>query len=171
MLRLARRALSGRMRYARRRVGLIYDERTFDVPLPGAARVDFWCADALALPFRDATFGTAVSLNLIDCLMSPLDHLKSLRDIVRPGGAAIVATPFDWQPSATPVEAWLGGHSPRGAAGGRSELVLRSLLGGDHPLAIEGLSLLDEARGLDWNVRLHERSSMRYAVDVFALGR
>jgi SAM-dependent methyltransferase len=172
MLRVARRALmEGTIRYARRRVGLVYDERQFPVALEGKERVDFWCADVMALPFREASFGLASSLNLIDCVSNPLDHLKSIRDIVRPGGGAIVATPFDWSAAATTPGSWLGGHSPRGPARGRSEHVLRSLLGGDHPAAIQGLALVAEEDRLEWPVRLHDRSILRYLVDLIVLSR
>lgn len=167
MLRVARRALrEGRVTYARRRSGLVYEERIFSVPRAGGD-VALFCADALALPFRPGTFGLATSFNLVDCLVSPLDHLRGLDSVLRARGALALATPFDWAPTATPVEAWLGGHSPRGPAGGRPEAVLAALLGGDHPVAVAGLSLIEHVRGLDWFVRLHDRAVMRYDVDLF----
>lgn len=171
MLRVARRALrEGRVNYARRRSGLVYEERAFQVPRLGAD----WtlvCADALALPFRPGTFSLATSMNLIDCLPSPLDHLRSLEQVLAPGAGLALATPFDWAPSTTPVEAWLGGHSPRGPAQGRPEAVLAALLGGDHPVAVAGLELLERADGLEWSVRLHDRAVMRYDVDLFLARR
>jgi SAM-dependent methyltransferase/uncharacterized protein YbaR (Trm112 family) len=172
MLRMARRAvLEGHVRYARRRGGLVYEERGFDVPTDARARVDFWCADVLALPFSPGTFGFVNSLNLLDCLQSPLDHLKSVRDLLRPGGGALIATPFDWSPAATAPESWVGGHSPYGTARGSSEQILRSLLGGDHPAAISGIRVVDEVDGLPWLIRLHERSTVEYGVDLFVLAR
>jgi SAM-dependent methyltransferase len=172
MLRVAASALrEGRVRYPLRRVGLVYEERTVDVPADGSDRVDFWCADVLALPFGSETFDLAASINLIDCLQSPHDHLTSLRDVIRPGGGALVASPFDWSPGATSIEAWIGGHSPYDERQGRSENVLRSLIGGDHPSAVDGLEIIDEIDGLEWPVRLHDRSVMHYRVDLFVLGR
>jgi SAM-dependent methyltransferase len=172
MLRAAAQALrTGRVSYPLRRVGLVYEERSVDVPRDGAERVDFWCADALALPFRPETFDLAASLNLIDTVQSPLDHLTSLRHILRPGGGALVSSPFDWSPSATSVEAWVGGHSPYDEREGRSENVLRSLIGGDHPAKVDGLEVIDEIDGLEWPIRLHDRSVMQYRVDLFVLGR
>lgn len=172
MLRVAASALhAGQVRYPLRRVGLVYEERMVDVPREGADRVDFWCADVLALPFGSETFDVATSINLIDCVQSPLDHLTSLRDVVRPGGGAMVASPFDWSPSATGIEAWIGGHSPYDERRGRSENVLRSLIGGDHPAKVDGLEIIEEIDGLEWPVRLHDRSVMHYRVDLFVLGR
>jgi SAM-dependent methyltransferase len=169
MLRVARSALAQRVTYRRRIAGLAYEERSFEVALPGRERVDFWCADALALPFREATFGLAASLNFLDCVASPLDHLRSLGEVVQPGGAVLLSTPFDWAPGATPVEAWIGGRSSRGPS--RGEDALRAVLSGDQPSAVLGLRLLDEVRGLEWPLRLHERSTARYVVDLFVLGR
>jgi len=172
MLRLASAALrEGQVRYPLRRVGMVYEERTMEFRPEGADRVDFWCADAQALPFHAETFDFAASLNLIDSVGSPIDHLKSVREVVRSGGGALVATPFDWNPSVTQIEAWMGGHSPYDDRRGRSENVLRSLIGGDHPVAVDGLELIDEIDGLEWPVRLHDRSVMQYRVDLFVLGR
>lgn len=172
MLRLAGAALrAGRLRYPLRRVGMVYEERSVEFQPDGADRVDFWCADAQALPFAPETFDLATSLNLIDSVGSPIDHLKSLREVVRSGGGALVASPFDWNPSVTQIEAWIGGHSPYDERRGRSENVLRSLIGGDHPAAVDGLELLDEIDGVEWPVRLHDRSVMHYRVDLFVLGR
>jgi SAM-dependent methyltransferase/uncharacterized protein YbaR (Trm112 family) len=172
MLRVARRALfEGRVRYARRRGGLLYEERSFEVPRVDPSRVALICADALALPFSAGQFRLVTSFNLLDCVPSPLDHLKGMRDVLQLGGALIVACPFDWSPAATSVEAWIGGHSPRGPVGGDPAAVLRQILGGDHPVAVKELALTDELRGLEWLIRLHDRSLMRYAVDVFIAER
>lgn len=78
MLRLAASVLrQGTVSYPRRRVGLIYDRRRFHVQFQNTADVDFWACDATALPFGPGTFASAVSLNVLDCVYSPLDLLKS----------------------------------------------------------------------------------------------
>ena len=166
MLRAARAILArGEVRYPRRRLGLVYEERCFPFPVEGADRIDFWCADALALPFRPATFGLAVSLNLVDCVGAPVEQLRGLGEVLRPSGAALVSTPFDWNPTATPPETWLGGRSPR--AVWKGEEVLASMLG-KPPL--ERLALLQSVPGVEWTLRLHDRSTARYVVDLFVLG-
>lgn len=172
MLRVAARTLrTGRVVYPRRRVGLVYDRRDFAVDLPDAERVDFWLADALALPFPSATFSYISALNLLDCVDSPPTLLGGLASVLRPGGRAALCTPYDWSPAATPVEAWLGGHSQRSPEGGSSERALRALLDPEDPRYCgEGLRVIGEAEA-DWRVRLHARSEMRYAVDVLALER
>jgi SAM-dependent methyltransferase/uncharacterized protein YbaR (Trm112 family) len=160
MLRVASRALrSGRIRYPRRRVGVVYDRREFDVDLAGAERVDFWHCDVTALPLAQGSFPRAMSLNLIDCLPDPRAHLQAIRQVLSEGGQALLSTPFDWSTVATPIEAWIGGHSQRGPEAGDSRVALHALLGqGDLGLAVRA-----EAESLPWQVRIHERSIMHYA--------
>lgn len=164
MLRLAQRVLhDGCVRYSRRRVGIVYDRREFQVDFPSSDRVDFWACDALTLPFADSSFELAVAMNVLDAVASPLDFLKAVRNAVRANGRAILTTPYDWTPGVTPPEAWIGGHSQRGPDAGASEPFLRSLLTpGAHPQSVEGLELLAEA-DVPWHTRLHDRSTVSYA--------
>jgi SAM-dependent methyltransferase/uncharacterized protein YbaR (Trm112 family) len=168
MLRVASSALrDGVARYPLRRVGLVYDRREAPVRLPGMDRVDFWACDALALPFADDAFALATSLNVLDCVPVPRDHLATLGRVLVPGGRALIATPYDWSPTATPVESWLGGHSQRGEERGSSEAMLRTLLTpGAHPSSVPSLRLAAEAEGLPWRVRIHDRYTATYSVHL-----
>lgn len=159
----------GRARYPRRRIGLVYDRADFPVHFPGSERVDFWACDAAALPFAPATFGAAVALNLLDCVPSPRDLLASVCAAVRPGGTALFTTPYDWSPAATPVEAWLGGHSQRGETRGAAEPLLRSLLTpGSHPQSLAGVGIVTENDDIAWQVRAHDRGIMTYRLHAVA---
>jgi SAM-dependent methyltransferase/uncharacterized protein YbaR (Trm112 family) len=173
MLRMASGVLrQGRARYPRRRVGIVYDRRDFPVSFPNAEAVDFWLCDATDLPFPEGTFAAVVGLNVLDCVSDPHGLLASLPRLLRLGGKAILSTPYDWSPRATPLGSWIGGHSQRGGHGGASEPVLRSLLTpGAHPASIEGLRILGEETSLPWRVRMHERSSVEYRVDLVAVER
>jgi len=168
MLQLAARAMrEGEVRYGRRRVGLVYDERSFPVRFERSKNVDFWACDAQSLPFPARSFSLATSMNLLDCVPSPYDHLVSLSRVLKEGARAVVSSPYDWAAGATPIEGWVGGHSQRGPEGGSSEAALRALLApSGHPAAIQGLLLVAEAASRPWLVRVHERSSMRYAVHL-----
>jgi hypothetical protein len=96
--------------------------------------------------------------------------LKEVGRILKPNGGAIVSAPYDWNVNATPVEAWLGGHSQRSESQGASEITLRSLLaGGEHPYAIQELELVSESEAVEWNLRLHDRSFMNYLVHLLVV--
>jgi SAM-dependent methyltransferase/uncharacterized protein YbaR (Trm112 family) len=160
MLRVASQVLrEQRVRYPRRRVGLVYERRDFAAPLPARELVDFWCCDAAALPFADTTFAVASSINVLDCVTSPRDALAELARVMRSQGSVAIATPYDWAPTATPVEHWLGGHSQRGTHGGAPEPVLRALTSTHFAITAE-----DER--VPWRVRLHDRSAVDYAVHL-----
>jgi SAM-dependent methyltransferase len=172
MLQLAARAMrEGEIRYDRRRVGLVYERRSFAIRFPRAENVDFWACDAQALPLPARAFSLAVSMNLLDCLASPYDHLVALSRALAPGASAVLTSPYDWSPGATPIESWIGGHSQRGPEGGSSEAAIRALIApsgrpGAHPSAISGLELAAEVASRPWLVRVHDRSLMRYAVHL-----
>jgi SAM-dependent methyltransferase/uncharacterized protein YbaR (Trm112 family) len=162
MLRLAGDVLRDRrVRYPRRRIGLVYDTREFQVAFPDRQLVDFWACDATALPLHDETFAAVSALNTLDCVGSPIDLLDRIAAVLIPGGKLLMASPYDWSASATAVEAWLGGHSQRGDDAGAAEPLLRRLLtpGGDYNIG--GLKLLAE-RDVAWHVRMHQRSIVRY---------
>jgi SAM-dependent methyltransferase/uncharacterized protein YbaR (Trm112 family) len=162
VIRLAARALQdGRVRYPRRRIGMVYDMRDFAVTLADPEKLDFWVCDALALPFREESFGLATGLNLLDCLSSPMTGLAAVGRVLRPGGQAILASPYDWSPSVTPPEQWVGGHSQRADHQGSAEPLMRRALSAENPSS-GGLRLTAERADIPWQVRVHDRAIMRY---------
>ena len=166
MLRLARKALiHGEMTYPRRRIGLVYDRRCFDVPNDGADRVDFWVMDAMALPFPDGRFGTISGLNVLDCVPDPRAVLVGIGNALGPDGTAVLATPYDWSANATQPQGWIGGHSQRGIGRGAGEPLLRGLL---TPNGGTGLQLAAEIEDFAWHVRLHDRSRVSYSTHLIA---
>ncbi len=172
-LRLAQRVLhESRVSYLRRSLGMLYERRAFDVTLEGRDRVDFWMMDALnpCVGTDDAGVGTlanVVALNVLDCVTSPLGLLQRMVGVLRGGGKLTVATPFDWSAGVTPVEAWIGGHSPRGFAAGQSdELLVKLLTPGGHVASIAGVEVEKDLRQVAWQVRVHERSLMRYVLQM-----
>ncbi len=173
MLQVAARALrAGEVRYPRRRVGLVHDERAFPVRFRRPDLVDFWVCDAQDPPFPGGAFSMVTSLNLLDCLPSPHEHLASLARVLAPAARAVIATPYDWSPGATPIEGWLGGHSQRGPQAGESAVVLRSLLTpGAHPASVEGLEMVAEVESVPWRVRLHDRSMVEYGTHLLVAER
>ncbi len=172
LLRLAQRVLhQGVVQYDRRRIGIVYDQRRFDANLSGCERVDFWAADALALPLPADAADLAVALNLLDCVEQPSRLLAGLAEAVRPGGVILLATPFDWSTRATPMETWVGGHSQRGSGAGSGEAFLHQLLTpGAHEQSIADIRITARA-DTDWQTRLHDRATINYRTHLVALTR
>ncbi|MEQ8710447.1 MAG: methyltransferase domain-containing protein [Rhodospirillales bacterium] len=151
--------------YPRRRIGLVYDRRQFDVSLGGTDLVDFWVADATVLPFRAASFALTVALNSTDSVASPADLVQGLARITKPDGWLVLATPYDWSPAVTRTESWIGGHSQRAEDRGAAEPRLRALL------SESGWTITDELPRQPWATRLHDRSSVDYAVHLIVARR
>jgi SAM-dependent methyltransferase len=168
MLQMAGLIMSSRTAtYGRRQVGIVFERRNFPVDFPQMENVDFWACDVTNLPFADATMALGTSLNLLDCVSSPYDHLRELTRVLKPNGSALLSTPYDWSAYATAVESWIGGHSQRANNQGRSADILRSLFAeGGHPYAMGGLSLAAEEDNIPWTLRLHDRSFMTYFVHL-----
>ncbi len=173
MLRVAERLRrQGRAAVPVRRVGVVFDRREVTMPdLPGE-RVSFWCCDAAALPFADAAFDGALSLNVLDCVQSPVGHLVELGRVLAPRARALLASPYDWTPTATPLAEWLGGHSQRASSHGSSAAELRRVLSRDAAAGIDtGLVVVAERDRVPWRVYTNERATMDYAVDLLCLER
>jgi ubiquinone/menaquinone biosynthesis C-methylase UbiE/uncharacterized protein YbaR (Trm112 family) len=168
MLRLASTMLRTKhISYPRRRTGIVYDRREFEVQFSKLELVDFWACDALALPFSDERFARTVGMNVLDSVGSPQSLLSSIARVLQPDGNALLACPYDWTATVTPIEAWIGGHSQRNQAAGECAPWLRQLLSGANASHTEpALHLVNELDGLPWTVRLHDRSSMHYRVHL-----
>ena len=152
LLRLARQAQAGTVAYERRSMGLAYDARRFAVVLPGRDGVDFWCCDAAALPFTPVT-ERVLALNVLDCVPDPAALLRSIAATLVPGGALLLATPFDWAQRATPAAQWVAGPEPLAAL-----------------LATTGFTVVGQGTH-DWHTRLHDRASVRYCSHLVAASR
>lgn len=167
MLKAARRiAVAGTLRHSIRRSGVVYDQRDEAIDPAGRALVDFWYADATALPLpSDATDG-AISLNLLDSVSQPLGHLAELGRVLAPTGRAVIATPYDWTAAVTPLEHWLGGHSQRGGVRGSSPATVRHILTMAARPDAPALALDGERADVTWTLDIHERAKITYALDM-----
>ena len=171
MLRLAHRILrEGIVRYPYKRGGIVYEHREFPVQFHNQESVDFWACDGLALPFSTPTFNTVMSLNLLDCVKHPQKLLVAVRNLLKIDGFGVLTCPYDWSAAVTPFEAWLGGHSQRGTHRGRSDSIMKTLLGDEsHPQYIDQLDLVAELCEYPWRLRLHDRSTVEYKTHVVAV--
>ncbi len=176
MLRIAQWVIrTGLAKYPLRREGLVYDHQEVQIsPMARAHahRVDFWCCDALALPIASRSVAACVALNTLDSVASPVGLLAELARVTQTKGRVLLASPFDWNASVTPVENWLGGHSQRAEHAGESARVLAMLLSnGDD--STRGVGVLAQLRVLarddmDWAVRLHARATTIYKTHLLA---
>lgn len=174
MLRPAARLLRGEgITLPCRRTGVVYGPRSCHLAAEhlqrGAERLDFWACDGLDLPFGEETFAAIGALNVLDCLASPIDGLRQMGRALHPAGRLWMCSPYDWSSGATPFEGWLGGHSDRGLDGGLSERRLRALLA--EPSLGLGLEIASYGADLPWRLRLHDRSTMDYVVDLLILAK
>ncbi len=149
----------GELSYPHRRLGLHFERRRQSIALPSAERVDFWVADALALPFRSASIAMAVAMNVLDCVNDPARLLWEMTRVLAAGGGAAVVTPFDWAAHATPPAAWIDGPPALNA-------LLAQINAGTQQAGLGALQLTGPGVEMDWQVRLHDRASMHYAAHL-----
>jgi SAM-dependent methyltransferase len=173
MLRVAEKVRrQGRAVFPLRRVGIVFDRCDFPVPNLPRQHVSFWCCDVAALPFDNGIFDGALSLNVLDSIQSPLGHLMEMGRVLAAGARALLSSPYDWSPTATPLAHWLGGHSQRTASGGSSVAELRRILSIDAAAGVDtGLLITGERDRVPWRVYANERASMDYAVHLLSLQR
>ncbi|MFZ2447650.1 MAG: methyltransferase domain-containing protein [Syntrophobacteraceae bacterium] len=131
-IRTAREILgAGRLVFRVLDEGRIRSER--EIILPEAWRtqnVEFIVADAHALPFRSGAFTCVASLNLVDKVPGPLDHVLETNRVARSRGAQLlISDPFSWSEEVSPPENWLGGMESGEFAGPAIENISRLLAG------------------------------------------
>jgi SAM-dependent methyltransferase/uncharacterized protein YbaR (Trm112 family) len=173
MLRRAERMRrTGRIEWPRRRVGLVFDRAVAEDAEARTDRVAFVCGDVAILPFADAAFTGALSLNVLDVVQTPLKHLLELGRVLAPGASAVMSTPYDWSANASAMEDWIGGHSQRSATEGASEPELRRILSPEARAGVDtGLTIAAERDDVPWRLYLNARSTMHYRLHLLRLQR
>jgi SAM-dependent methyltransferase/uncharacterized protein YbaR (Trm112 family) len=172
VLRAFRRALqTGVLNYDLRRVGVVYDRRqiTLHVEPEVKQKIAVWACDASVIPFATASVAGVLSLNVIDCVPYPLNHVSEVARVLAPDGNAVFATPFDWSVKATGFDYWVGGHSPRGPHRGGSKEAFERVVGAEDPMQL-GLRLQRSTQAA-WSVHAHERLTMEYQTYLAAVKR
>ncbi|HMB31287.1 MAG TPA: methyltransferase domain-containing protein [Desulfohalobiaceae bacterium] len=102
-----------------------YGQTDFDLPVEGdlcehreleipsrylQGNIDFLVADAMALPFVSGCFDALGSVNVLDKIINPLQHLLELNRLGDGSRAELlISDPFSWSQDWTPRENWLGG--------------------------------------------------------------
>lgn len=115
-------------------------------------RVEFIVADARRLPFRSQTVQTGLSLNLLDRIDYPLAHLHDVNRVLNHQKATLlVASPWSWTETASPVDRWLGGSDDE-----ESGTVVREILTGVREKLTPAWQVLQQG-DCCWKIRHHER--------------
>ncbi len=134
--------------------GQITQESTVTVPKEwNRLNMEFLVADAQKLPFKSGLFSSLASLNLVDKLPKPLDHLKEMDRVAKPQQAQFLfSDPFSWSEEVTGAENWLGG-TREGPHSGDGVKNVRKILGG--PKTGLGWNI-EETDHVWWKIRTHQ---------------
>lgn len=94
--------------------------------------VDFIVADALALPFPQRSFSTVASVNVLEKVPDPIQHLKDVNKVMRKEKAVFVfSDPFSWDETVLAPELWLSGRNTGKYKGRGIETIARIFRGED----------------------------------------
>lgn len=116
--------------------------------------LDFIVADAQALPFRSGTFAGLASLNMVDKLPQPLQHLGEINRLAVPHGAQFLfSDPFSWSTDVAPAMAWLGG-TEAGPFAGRAQDNIMAFLEGKKGSLAPGWQVAEYGH-IWWKIRTH----------------
>ena len=144
----------------------------FVVELPEAwesDRVEFILGDVQALPFRSGTFSSLASLNLIDKVTIPLQHLGEMNRVAKENGAQfLISDPFSWSTDVAKEEDWLGG-TEKGVFSGKGIDNIRSLLTGEKGDLAPSWKVKNEGH-VFWKIRNH-RNHFEFIRSCYIRGR
>ncbi|GFH07925.1 methyltransf_25 domain-containing protein, partial [Haematococcus lacustris] len=73
-------------------------------------RVRFMQGDACDLPKSLPQFDAVLAANLLCRLPDPIKFIHRLPSLVKPGGVAVLVSPYSWLAAWTPKSNWLGGQ-------------------------------------------------------------
>jgi len=72
-------------------------------------RVEFMQGDACNLSSKFNNFDLVLASNLLECLYTPTQFLRSISSRMRVGGILVLASTYNWDEKITPKCEWLGG--------------------------------------------------------------
>lgn len=118
-------------------------------------RVDFIVADAMALPFPAHLFSTTSSINILEKVADPLQHLTEVnRTLAAKNARFIFSDPFSWEESVSAPERWIGGKND-GRYSGRGFDCMHRLVKGEDGIFHPPMTILDDGR-VSWKIRKTE---------------
>jgi len=134
-----------------RAIGATYEPARIRAPDLLGRDVTFLLADALDPPLAAGAFDAVVALNLLDNVRAPAVLLGQMDALLKPGGVALLSTPYGWDSAITDDGERIGGAAGR-RFGGDPVQELHALLGGE-PLARPGA---DGVPAAPWRWRIED---------------
>lgn len=117
--------------------------------------VDFIVADALALPFPKNLFSTVASINVLEKLPRPIQHLQDVNKVLREENAMFVfSDPFSWDATISDPELWLSGRT-EGKHKGRGIDNISRLFSGEDGIFDPPLEICEKGNVV-WKIRKTE---------------
>lgn len=136
--------------------GLITEKRSCELGSRwNSDRVEFIVADAMALPFPKKFFTTVASVNILEKVPNPMQHLVDVNRVLRDDEAVFVfSDPFSWDEAFTDPELWLSGKTD-GKYACRGVEAIGRLFAGEDRVFDPPLNLIAK-RDVPWKIRKTE---------------
>lgn len=131
-------------------------------------RVEFIVADAMALPFPENSFSTVTSVNILEKVPEPLEHLRSVNTVLKNEKAMFLfSDPFSWDESVSSPEKWLGGTHEGKYKGHGMDNILK-IFSGEDKIFDPGLTIKETGEIL-WKIR-KTRNLWEHIFSHFVIG-
>ena len=118
-------------------------------------RVDFIVADALALPFPTCLFPTVSSINILEKVPKPSQHLTEInRVLTRENARFVFSDPFSWDETVSDPELWLGGKLS-GQYSGRGIDCMHRIISGEDGIFSPPMVIAEKGE-VSWKIRKTE---------------
>ncbi|OQY02434.1 MAG: SAM-dependent methyltransferase [Desulfobacteraceae bacterium 4572_130] len=104
-------ALKRKVKFNLKTEGLLTKEVKINLPETwNTDKVEFIVGDAQKIPFKAKTLTSFASINLVDKLPFPIQHLKEMNRVIKDKKSQVLfSDPFSWSTDVTKQENWLGG--------------------------------------------------------------
>ncbi len=131
--------------------------------------VEFIVADAMALPFASHMFDSAASVNILEKVPNPVQHLKEINRILQKADSSFLfSDPFSWDENVLDPKLWLSGLN-EGEFKGRGVENISRLMSGEKNIFEPGFEILDKGDVL-WKIR-KTRNLWEYITSQFIIGK
>ncbi|MCP3874870.1 MAG: methyltransferase domain-containing protein [Desulfobacteraceae bacterium] len=130
---------------------------------------EFIVADAMALPFRSNLFSTAASVNILEKVPHPIQHLREVNRMLQKKHARFLfSDPFSWDESVSAPDLWLSGRNKGPNKGLGMENICR-LMEGKNAIFDPAFTIQEKGDVL-WKIR-KTQNLWEYITSQFIVGK